>query len=78
MGSRIKEARGEMTQFALANAIQRDLSTISKWERGETEPGVDAVVAVADATGVSIEWLATGLGAGPVRVAEARATEESP
>ena len=40
-------------------------SALRKWLKGEAEPRRDLLVAVAQAAGVSVEWLATGRG--PVR-----------
>lgn len=54
-----------MTQVALSEATSINQSTLSKYERGEIEPGIDSIVAIAKATGASVDWLATGQGQGP-------------
>ncbi|WP_275935534.1 helix-turn-helix domain-containing protein [Sandaracinus amylolyticus] len=65
MGQRLRRARGGMTQVALSEATKINQSTLSKYERGEIEPGIDSIVAIAEATGACIEWLATGVGDPP-------------
>ena len=52
-------------------------SAFRKWLRGEAEPGRERLIALADATKVSIAWLATGEGPEPVfaRPEDARQAE---
>lgn len=69
MGARLRAARGPMTQVALSEATKINQSTLSKYERGEIEPGIDSIVAIAQATGASVDWLATGTGEPPVAAA---------
>lgn len=65
LGSRLRAARGAMTQAALAEATSINQSTLSKYERGESEPGVLSLASIAEVCRVSLEWIATGAGEGP-------------
>jgi phage repressor protein C with HTH and peptisase S24 domain len=49
----------------VAHAIGISPSAFRKWLRGETEPGRDRLIKLADATGVSLSWLAAGDGPAP-------------
>ena len=49
----------------LARAVGVSPSAFRKWLRGEAEPSRERLVALADATGVGIAWLAKGEGAQP-------------
>ena len=44
-----------MSQAALARAIGTSQSRVSKWERGEETPRVDALRRIAKATGRQLE-----------------------
>lgn len=52
----------EETQTAFANRLQVSLSGLKKWLSGTSLPGLDNLVSIHRATGVSIDWLATGQG----------------
>ncbi|MGG6296287.1 helix-turn-helix domain-containing protein [Leptolyngbya sp. AN02str] len=53
-----------IAQFGSARAFARECSVsesaIRKWKDGISEPTRDKLIAMADAAGVSVEWLATG------------------
>jgi len=51
-----------LTQNQLANAANVWSNSVSRWERGHTEPSAEAYGAIADVTGVRFEWLARGVG----------------
>lgn len=59
LGSRLREARQDvgLSQAQLAAAVDVPQQSISKWERGQ-DPSTKALVRLADALGVSIDWLA--------------------
>lgn len=63
---RIRAARRlkHWSQAELATALKVSPSTVGHWERSDgSAPKVERLIAVAQATGVSVEWLATGKGA---------------
>jgi phage repressor protein C with HTH and peptisase S24 domain len=49
----------------LARAVGVSPSAFRKWVRGAAEPGRDRLVALAEATGANVAWLAQGEGASP-------------
>jgi phage repressor protein C with HTH and peptisase S24 domain len=57
-----------MQQFGsiadLAKAVQVSDNAIYKWVAGRGQPSMTSLVNLAQAAGVSVEWLATGKGAG--------------
>lgn len=57
---RLKELRKErgLGQIALAAALGVGKSSISLWERGESEPTLSNLVAVAQYFDVTLDWLA--------------------
>lgn len=62
---RLRRARrlASISQAALAQAVGISASAVAQWEQVEgTLPGLAHLVAVARVTGVSIDWLATGVG----------------
>lgn len=63
-GSRIKELRRKLDikQVDLAKRIGVHTQTLSKYERGEVEPGADALRKIAESCPVSSAWLLTGEG----------------
>lgn len=64
--ARINQARtaAGLSQSALAASIGVDRSTVARWERNNAVvPTVGHLGKIALATGVSLEWLATGRGA---------------
>lgn len=48
-----REAKG-LTQEALAGRLETTNATISRWERGERRPDLDAQAALAEALGVEL------------------------
>ena len=63
-GSRIRELRRKLDikQVDLAKRIGVHTQTLSKYERGEVEPGADALRKIAQSCPVSSAWLLTGEG----------------
>lgn len=68
MAVRIRRSRSRslasMTQGELAHAVGVNRSAVAQWERehGGTHPSVAHLAAIALATKVTFEWLATGRG----------------
>lgn len=62
IGQRIRSAReaAGLSQLALAVAIRMTPSVVYRWEAGATRPGRDALPRIAEALGVSEDWLLTG------------------
>ncbi|WP_412557567.1 helix-turn-helix domain-containing protein [Thalassospira sp. MIT1370] len=59
--SRLKTAmRGKFTQETLAEEIGFSVSGIKKWFSGTTDPSWSAIIQVALACNVSLDWLAFG------------------
>lgn len=56
---RIKELRKQkgISQLKMAMDLHTSQNTISRYERGEREPGVDELVKIADYFGVSVDYL---------------------
>lgn len=67
-------AQAGRTQEVLASDVGLSLSGFRKWLYGDTEPQMSGLVRAADALGVTIEWLATGVG--PMRPGEAAPAPE--
>jgi len=59
VSSRIKTLMGNLSESAFAQKCRIPLSTMRKYLSGST-PGLDKAAQIAEATGVSLEWLATG------------------
>jgi transcriptional regulator with XRE-family HTH domain len=59
LGERIKELRKEhgWSQAELGERVSTDSQRISRYENGRITPSVDALVRLADALGVSIDYL---------------------
>ena len=62
MGERIAQLRRKhgLSQAKLANALGLSASTIAMYEQGRREPSISIIVALADALGVTIDYLLTG------------------
>ena len=62
MSDRIAELRHMrgLSQAALAKALGLSTSTIAMYEQGRREPSVSVIIALADALGVTIDYLLTG------------------
>lgn len=48
------------TQSDVAELLDVSFQAVSLWERGETNPEIDKLVAMAELYGVSLDWLLTG------------------
>lgn len=60
-----REGRG-LSQGELGRLAGVAQMSVSKWERGASEPSISQATALARALGVGVEWLATGEGRGPL------------
>lgn len=58
--SRLREAIGNLSVNAFALKCGLAESLLRKYLSGESLPGLEKLVAIADAAGVTVEWLATG------------------
>lgn len=59
VSTRIKTLMGNLSESAFAQKCKIPLSTMRKYLSGST-PGLDKASQIAEANGVSLEWLATG------------------
>lgn len=66
------------TQQQLADAIERDQSTISHWITGRKKPDTDTIALAATALGVRSAWLAFGDGDMTESSADAPPTPPTP
>lgn len=59
LGARIKAARSErrMTQEELGERLAKTKGAVSQWETNIAAPSADIVESLADALGVTLEWL---------------------
>lgn len=59
MGQRIRKAREEarLTQTDLAEAAGSKQSNVFRWETGRAEPRAETLLKIAEATGVTINYL---------------------
>ena len=66
-GARIADARvaAGRTQTDIANQLGVKVSTVEKWERGESSPRSNRLVSLAGVLGVSVSWLIVGHGDEP-------------
>lgn len=56
---RLKEAiQGAGGQTKVSAALKVDPKTVGRWEREETSPKFDDIVALAELAGVSVDWIA--------------------
>lgn len=67
IGERIRVGRRakRMSQTDLARALSTTAMTVSRWERGISEPQTRFCRDMARVFEVSLDWLVAGLGAGP-------------
>jgi transcriptional regulator with XRE-family HTH domain len=65
IGRRIREVREAKgwSQEALATSLPVSLNMVGRWERDEAIPRGSTGLRLAEALGVSYDWLRTGLGA---------------
>ena len=56
---RLKELRKEkgISQLRLATELNTSQNTISRYETGEREPGIDELIKIADYFNVSVDYL---------------------
>lgn len=62
---RIRRARNlsRISQLTLAHAVGVQRSAVAQWERRDgSHPSMHHLIAIAEATGVCLEWLGTGRG----------------
>lgn len=57
---RLKRAMGSRSAYSLEQETGIAQSLVRKYLSGQSIPGTDKLVALAAATGVSVQWLATG------------------
>jgi len=72
---RIRQIRGDEPQSHFANSIAVHKETLSRWERGETKPDVEALQRICSLYGVNPAWLL--LGEGPMRLEDSEVREAS-
>lgn len=60
-GKRIRDARGEERQDAMARKMEMATSTWSEYEREIRPPTLETLIRFAKETGVSLDWIATGI-----------------
>ena len=62
MGERIAQLRRSkgLSQAKLAQALGLSTSTIAMYEQGRREPSASTIITLADALGVTIDYLLTG------------------
>lgn len=62
MSDRIKQLRIRhgLTQDQLGEICNAGKSAVSQWEKGDTKPTIDNMVALQARLGFSIDWLLTG------------------
>jgi transcriptional regulator with XRE-family HTH domain len=53
---KLREARGERSLEDLAKTINVSRQTVSRWEKGETEPDASELAGIAAATGKPLEY----------------------
>ena len=57
VGQRLSEILNGEKQVVTANKLNVEQGTVSKWKHGETIPGPDTLVKIADLYDVSIDWI---------------------
>ncbi len=60
LGNRLRLIRKDRTQEEFASRYGIPQGTLSKFERGKLEPGIDFLTEVSKGEGISISWLLTG------------------
>lgn len=69
IAARIREARGKLTQAALAERAGIAAPTISRYEAARVMPSAAALDAIGRALEIDPAWLLTGSGEGPAEAA---------
>lgn len=74
IGGRIRKARelAGLTQADLGRQIGVQAAAVSKYEKGDADPGTVTLAKIAEIGGVTVDWLVTGKGD---LYAEPRATD---
>ena len=62
LGQRLKEVRGTRTQRDWAAELSLSLTMVGEYEKEMRVPRFDTVAFMAEKTGYSLDWIATGLG----------------
>ncbi len=77
VGTRIRAARkgARLTQVELAKALGVEQAFLSKLELGKSDPRASALATIAEACGVTTDWLLFGRGDGPPMPEPAEAAE---
>lgn len=67
IGARIRRIRDEkgLTQEEFGKLIGVQGAAVSKYEKGDIDPGTAGIVRIAETGGVAIDWLITGKGPPP-------------
>lgn len=60
LGSRIKKARGKLSQDAFSKRIGVSKGSLGFYERDENLPNTDVVLKICSETGADLTWLLTG------------------
>lgn len=68
MGERIRQARRAFgwSQLKLASELKVKRPSVTQWETNVTEPSVENLVKLSTTLGVSVSWIVSGEGEGPV------------
>ncbi|MDE1149675.1 MAG: helix-turn-helix transcriptional regulator [Azospirillaceae bacterium] len=59
---RLIQARGDMSRSDAAESLGIPNNTLGSYERGEAEPAISKILAIADLYQVSLQWLLRGEG----------------
>lgn len=78
LGSRIRFARGALSQEVFAAKIGVSKGSLGGYERDENLPNSDTVLKICQETGVSVQWLLLGAGSPTVPQEEAVLPEKMP
>jgi transcriptional regulator with XRE-family HTH domain len=63
LGSRIKLARGKISQEMFAKSLEISKGSLGFYERDENLPNSDVILKICSTAGVGLNWLLTGEGA---------------
>lgn len=67
LGERLKLLRGRVSRQDFVERFSTSTSSLIRWENGERPPDLTFLLAVAEAYGVSADWLIYGKGDGPAQ-----------
>lgn len=54
---RFRELRGPLTQRTVSYELDVTTAMIQRWERGRAQPSLETLHKIADATGISIDYI---------------------